>query len=417
MIERLRSQQPAIEAAIVAHVAAVYGSVESEDAEYQAGLCAAVAAVVDYFLTGVEQGEEWSGPVPSAAIAQARRAARNGVTLDTLVLRYIAGHRRLGELVMDEADRSNFSGHEPALRQLRATQELLLEHLMAVITNEYRQEIERMGRSAEQCRRELVQKLLARERVDATDLGYDFDAWHLGIIAKGTKASMVVQNLAATLGCQLLSVGRSGDSLSAWLGKQQKFAVADVERLLPAKKTLADVSLIVGEPAEGIEGWRLTHWQAEEALWVALRAPQMLTRYADIPLLAAALRSHALAASLKAIFLSPLGGPKDGGIELCQTLRVYFETEYNATATSAKLDVNRSTVHERLCKVEERLGRLLSTCQAELAVALRLEELPEIPREPTYPSLHHAPSSTHQSGASRTVISPTLMGRRHPKVR
>jgi hypothetical protein len=385
VIGGLRSQQPMIEAAIVTHVAAAYESVESTDAEYQAGLGAAVAAVVDYFLTGVEQGEEWRGPVPSAVIAQTRRAARNGVTLDTLVLRYIAGHRRLGELVMDEADRTNFSSQGPALRQLRATQELLLEHLVAVITNEHRQEVERIGRSKEQYRRELVQKLLARERVDATGLGYEFDAWHLGIIAKGPKASMVVDNLAATLGCQLLPVGRTGDSLSAWLGKQQKFAVADVERLLPPKKTLADVSLIVGEPAEGIEGWRLTHWQAEEALWVALRAPQVFTRYADIPLLAAALRNHALAASLKTIFLSPLGGSRDGGVELRQTLRVYFENEYNVTATSAKLDVNRSTVHDRLRRVERRLGRLLSTCQAELAVALRLEELPEIPRETDEP--------------------------------
>jgi hypothetical protein len=384
VIGGLRSQQPMIEAAIVAHVAAVYESVESTDAEYQAGLGAAVAAVVDYFLTGVEQGEEWPGPVPSAAIAQARRAARNGVTLDTLVLRYIAGHRRLGELVMDEADRSNFSSQGPALRQLRATQELLLEHLVAVITNEHRQEVERMGRSKEQCRRELVQKLLARERVDATDLGYDVDAWHLGIIAKGTKASMVVENLAATLGCQLLPVGSTSDSLSAWLGKQKKFAVADVERLLPAK-ALTEVSLVVGEPAKGIEGLRLTHWQAGEALWVALRAPQALTRYADIPLLAAAMRNQALATSLKTIFLSPLGAPRDGGVELRQTLRAYFENEYNVTAAAAKLDVNRSTVHDRLRRVEKRLGRLLSTCQAELAVALRLEELSEVPRESALP--------------------------------
>lgn len=381
VIRGLRSQQPMVEAAIVAHVAAVHELVESSDAEYQAGLGAAVAAVVDYFLTGVEQGEEWQGPVPSAAIAQARRAARNGVTVDILVLRYIAGHRRLGELVMDEADRSNFVSHGPALRQLRASQELLLEHLVAVITTEHRQEVERMGRSKEQSRAELVQKLLARERVDVTDWGYDFDAWHLGIIAKGPKASMVVQDLAATFGCQLLPVVRTGDSLSAWLGKRQKFAFADVARLLPAKRTLGGVSLTVGEPAEGIEGWRLTHWQAEEALWVALRAPQVLTRYADIPLLAAALRNHALAASLKAIFLSPLGGPRDGGIELRRTLRVYFENEYNTTATSAKLDVNRSTVHSRLRKVEKRLGRRLCTCHAELGVALRLEELPEMPRE------------------------------------
>jgi hypothetical protein len=375
MIERLRAGQPEIVAAIVAHVASVYGSVGSEDAEYQAGLRAAVAAVVDYFLTGVEQGEAWSGPIPSAATTQARRAARNGVNLDTLVLRYIAGHRLLGEIVMDEADRSGFSGG-PALRQLRRTQELLLERLMVVIANEYRQEAERVGRSAEQCRRELVQKLLAGERVNAAELGYDFDAWHLGMVATGARAGMVIRDLADSLGCQLLPIQRSDESLSAWLGKQRKFAVTDVERLLSAKLP-ASVSLVVGEPARGIEGWRLTHWQAEEALWVALRAPRVLTRYADVPLLAAALRDDALARSLKEIYLSPLGG--DGGLVLRQTLRAYFENEHSTKAASAKLNVDRGTVRRRVLAVERRLGRLLYTCQAELAVALRLEELDESP--------------------------------------
>jgi hypothetical protein len=376
MIKRLRAAQPEIVAAIVARVAGAYGSVGSKDAEYQAGLCKAVTAVVDYFLTGVEEGEDWSGPIPSAATTQAHRAARNGITLETLVLRYIAGHRLLGELVMDEADRSGFSRHGPALRQLRETQELLLERVMAVIANEHRQEVERLGRTTEQCRRELVQKLLAGERIDA-DLNYDFDAWHLGMIAMGTRVDLVVRDLADKLGCQLLLVPRSDEFLSAWLGSQREFAVADVERLLSAKAPTS-VSLVVGERTRGIEGWRLTHWQAEEALWVALRDPQVLTRYADVPLLAAALRDDTLARSLKEIYLSPLDTTRDGGVVLRETLRAYFENENNVTVASARLDVDRGTLSKRLRTVEHQLGRLLYTCQAELVVALRLEELHKI---------------------------------------
>jgi len=149
LVKRLRARQPEIEAAILVHVRASYGSTGSEDAEYQAGLGAAVAAVVDYALTGIEQGEEWSGPIPSAAITQARRAARNGVNLDTLVLRCIAGHRLLGEFVMDDADRSGYSSHAHALRQLHRTQESLLERLTAAVASEHRREVERMGRSTD----------------------------------------------------------------------------------------------------------------------------------------------------------------------------------------------------------------------------------------------------------------------------
>jgi hypothetical protein len=39
--------------------------------------------------------------------------------------------------------------------------------------------------------------------------------------------------------------------------------------------------------------------------------------------------------------------------------------------------VDRHTVQRRLRKIEERLGRLLHTCLAELEVALRLQELGE----------------------------------------
>lgn len=376
MIEHLRAAQPDIVAAIVTRVAGVAGSAESEDAEYQVGLRVAVAAVVDYFLTGVERGEDWSGPIPSPATTQARRAARSGVSLETLVLRYIAGHRLLGEFVMDEADRSGFSSHGSALRQMHRTQDSLLERLMTVIIHEHRKELERWGRSTEQHRRELTQKLLAGEHVDSADLDYNFDAWHLGMVAIGTSANLVVRDLAEILACQLLLVPRSDTSWSVWLGKQQEFAITDIERSLAAKAPTS-VSLAVGEVANRIEGWRQTHRQAEEALWVALRAPRTLTRYADVLLLAAALRDEVLAQSLKEIYLWPLGGQKNSGVILRQTLRAYFETEHNARAVSAKLDVDRSTVGKRLRIVEERLGRPLHTCQAELAVALRLEELDE----------------------------------------
>lgn len=97
VVDRLRTQQLEIKAAIFARVRAVEGPVGIEDAEYQVGQGLTVAAVVDYSLTCIEQGEEWSEPIPSAAIAQARRAARNGVGLDTIVLRYFAAHRVLGE--------------------------------------------------------------------------------------------------------------------------------------------------------------------------------------------------------------------------------------------------------------------------------------------------------------------------------
>ena len=362
----MRARHPEIEAAILARVRAVSGSVGIEDAEYQAAQSSTVAAVVDYSLTCIERDEEWSEPIPSAATAQARRAARNGVSLDTIVRRYIAGHRLLGEFIGDEADNSGLSSHGSALRHLCRTQEALLERLTATIANEYNQERERVAHSTEQRRRELVQKLLAGEPVDTSALGYEFDdAWHLGVIATGARAEKAVRGLADGLARQILPVScGEGWTVWAWLGGRRKLAITDVERLLSSNGA-AGVSLAIGESGKGIDGWRLTHLEAQAASLVALRNTQTLTRCADVPLEAAVLRHEALTRSLVGSYLSPLDNLRIGGRVARETLRHYFKCERNVSSTANALGVDRHTVEKRLREIEKILGRSLHTCLAE----------------------------------------------------
>jgi hypothetical protein len=103
LVARLRTRSGEIEDAIFNGVRALSEPAESEDAEYRAGLRATVAEAVDYALISIERGEEWTGPIPTAAAAQARRAARNGIRLDTVLRRYAAGDRLVGEFIMHEA--------------------------------------------------------------------------------------------------------------------------------------------------------------------------------------------------------------------------------------------------------------------------------------------------------------------------
>jgi len=373
---RLRLRHSAIEEVIFTriHDPVSFGSAGSEDAEYLAGLRAAVVAVVDYVLTGIEHGEDWVGPIPAEAAAQARRAARCGVSLDTLVLRYIAGHRLLGEFVKDEADRAGYSSQGHALHLLRRAQESLLERLTAAITGEYQRERERMERSPEQCRMELVRRLLAGEAADSSGLDYDLEFWHLGMIAAGAGAWKAVRSMANGLGRQLLAVPIGEGTVWAWLGGYCKPVIAEVECLVSAEG-FAGASLAIGEPRRGLDGWRLTHREAQAALPVALNRRQALTRCADVPLEAALLRHEVLASLLVKSYLSPLSGQKDGGAVLRETLRAYFAKECNAAKAGVALRVDRHTVGRRLHAIEKALGRLIPACRAELELALRLEEL------------------------------------------
>jgi hypothetical protein len=372
---RLRARRSELEEAIVARFRDVgFDPAVGEDAEYVAGARAAVAEAVDYGLLAIEHGEEGFGSIPPAAVAQARRAARNSVSLDRVLLRYNAGHTLVEDFVMQEAEHGDFSDQRLALRDVLRTQGALLDHFTTSIAREYQQEVERLAQSPELRRTEQVQRLLAGAPVDPAGLGYEFDAEHLGLIGMGAKAGETIRGLAAELGRELLSVSRSERTVWAWLGGKRRLASADIERLLSVKQP-ADVSLAIGESGGGIGGWRLTHRQAQAAMLVALRRPQRITWYADVALLAAMLRDRELARSLLEIHLSPLEDQRDGGVVSRSTLRAYFAAGCNAATAAAALGVNRHTVERRLHAIEEKIGRLLHTCHAELEVALRLEEL------------------------------------------
>ena len=136
LVARLDSRREELEAAILARIREdLLGSPGHEDAEYLMGLRAAVTEAVGHGLRGIQEGEEWSPSVPAEVLAQARRAARIGVSLDTVLRRYVAGHTLLEDYVMQEADR-DFSGHGNALRRVLRAQASLLDGLLGAIVSE-----------------------------------------------------------------------------------------------------------------------------------------------------------------------------------------------------------------------------------------------------------------------------------------
>jgi hypothetical protein len=251
---------------------------------------------------------------------------------------------------------------------------VLVERLTVSIAEEYERELEGAERSPERRRAELVQGLLAGTPVDAVQLGYELDAWHLCVMATGTGAEKAVRGLAAALGRELLPVARDGE-MCAWLGGQRKLKIADVERILSARG-LVDVSMAISDVARGFEGWRLTHHEAEAAQLVARHRPiNQLTLYPDVALEAAALQDETLAHSLVEKYLSPLDDAHGGGAGRRRMLRAFFDAEHNVSSAAAGLKVDRSTVRRWRGEIEQRLGCRLHERRAEIEVALRLEEL------------------------------------------
>jgi len=222
------------------------------------------------------------------------------------------------------------------------------------------------------------------------------------VIAAGAGAAPAVRELALRADRRLLSVAQGEQSMWAWLGGRERFAVGEIERVIdsgshppgshpPEGASFPEgVVLAIGEPGWGIEGWRATHQQAQAALVVALRRRESrpaATRYADVALLASALKDGLLGRALLEVYIAPLEDSRGSGPGLLLTLRAYLASECNASSAAAALGVARRTVENRLRTIEERLGRTLHPCPAEIEVALELDELAAAPGPPEIPIL------------------------------
>jgi hypothetical protein len=376
----LRSRKTEHGEAIYAHVQDV--APHADDPLLAARLRQVIAACIDCGLEGIERGGSSSSPIPPVVAEHARQAAGSGVSLTTALRRCVAGHTLAWSFVLNEVAHHELPDEQRFALLLQASTAMgsLLAGVQAEIAAAHSSEIARKARSLDQRRAEIVNKLLVGGSLDAgevAELGYAFDAWHIAVIATGADAGKLVRCLESRLGCDLLPVAHGEETVRAWLGAQRRLEFADVERVVSSQQDHAGVSLAVGEPARGLKGWRLTHQEAEGAALVARYSPRRLTRYLDVSSEATALQDEAFADSLIETYLSPLDDMGIGGQAARRTLRALFDTEHQVSSAARKLDVDRSTVHRRRNEIEERLGCRLHERQAEVELAVRIEELRE----------------------------------------
>jgi DNA-binding PucR family transcriptional regulator len=230
-----------------------------------------------------------------------------------------------------------------------------------------------------------VKSLLAGELVDHSELGYDLEAHHLGLMARGEGAAEAMRELAATLDRRLLAVCREEEPVWAcWLGGRAPLQAEEAIR--PLRDIRPEGILItVGEPGETLSGWRFSHRQAKAALPIAERGGRPVVRYSEVTLLASIVKDELAIASLRQVYLVPLEGRRDGE-NLRSALRAYFQAGRNVSSAAAALGLNRRTLSKRLQVVERIFGRPLDSLAADLEVALSLEAL-----EPSAgPGLRHA---------------------------
>lgn len=365
LAEGLQAGFPDLVSSAIARAHAVADPAGVEDPEYHIGLRKAAEAALRYAIDGL--GTLEPPPVPAELLAQARAAARNGVSLDTVLRRYFAGYTLLSDHLAAECG-------DAELRRVQRGLAALLDRLLVAVSEEYRRGLQSASCPPSTRRLRQVRMLLAGDPADPRGLGYEIEAWHLAAITSGPGAVDVTRELAAALGRRCLVVRPEGQLAWAWLGGEERLSARETLRL--AEQTLpATASIAIGEAARDLSGWRLSHRQAKATMGVLTRHSGRLLRYGEVSLLLSALRDDLLASSLAHSYLSPLRERREDGAILLATVRAYLKANRNLTSAAASLGVTRQTVSARLRVVEKTIDATIDSCAADLEVAVQLWSL------------------------------------------
>lgn len=320
------------------------------------------------------RGREPLAELTPRMLEEMQAAARARLSLDDLMQTRRLAHAVLWEALMDEVYGTELGAvaHADLMKTSSRFLFAYVDAALPLLRAAYERE-RRTGLHDRASRRErLVQDLLSGLPVDPADLGYDLRGRHLCAVAWGAAPGAALDALVTALGVrEHLLVTAGGHCAQAWLAVPSG-------RCEPAPALPGGTSCAIGEPADGAEGFRVTHRQAHSAYRVGLRRPPgSLTRYRDVALVALAAADAAAAEDFVAHWLGPLATDDDPRMAVLRTtLATYFAVGQNALAAAARLGVNDRTVAYRLRRIEEQvLEEPIAARRDELAVALRLHEL------------------------------------------
>jgi hypothetical protein len=234
----------------------------------------------------------------------------------------------------------------------------------------YAQERERWLRSSDAIRVATVQEILGGGAVDvvraSARLHYElrqnhqaFITWSLDDIAEST-----AQRIG---GRRALLTPLSGGVVAGWAPAGS----LDLSALPPT------ASLAVGSPGGGLDGFRRSHAEAQQARRVAQLAEREpgVVHYDDVALVALLTHDLEQARRFARRTLGPLAEPDAAMRRLAETLRVVLENQGSPRRAAHVLGVHENTVAKRLRAVEELLGDAVRGQPAQLLGALAILDI------------------------------------------
>jgi sugar diacid utilization regulator len=225
----------------------------------------------------------------------------------------------------------------------------------------------------------VLDRVVTDERAAERSLGYPLSGTHVAVVIRPTKTAGRTLDLADVDRLlrglpgvrETLVVPRDERTLHCWLRTVGGDRMAE---LLRAAEESPAARVALGEPAEGIEGFRLSHSQALAAGAVLAagdgREGRRVVRFRDVSAVSFLVDRPIGSRALVELVLGGLAGPGEELERLRETLRAYLQEGGNAVAAGHRLFVHRNTVKYRVDRAAELLPRPIEANRLELALAL-----------------------------------------------
>jgi DNA-binding PucR family transcriptional regulator len=385
----LRAQVPELSAALVAQMTGEVPELATDkpiEELLDASVLANVSKALNVLATGMVDAQV---EAPAAAVEYARRLAQRGVAISALLRAYRLGQAGFQQQMIQAV---SVLTKDPATL-VQASLQLsnitfdYIDRISEQVVSAYQLERDRWIRNRGAIRSARVTSVLAGGTVDIDEteksIGYPLRQTHRGAVVWIDDSSArpdrlnhlerVIGRLSERLGSDRAPLVIAPDDSTVWAWLPAPVTPVDAGQ---AKPIAADDGtwIALGDPASGVEGFRLTHRQARQAQIVAMAAePQTrarVTESAQIGVLAL------MCADIDAVrawvhhVLGTLAIDDEGNARLRETVRVFLTAGGSYTAAAQQLMLHKNTVQYRIRKAEEARGRPLTDGRLDVEVAL-----------------------------------------------
>jgi DNA-binding PucR family transcriptional regulator len=337
---------------------------------------------------------------PVTALEHARAMAARGYSVDVMLRFYRMGHAYFSSRVL-----TVITGvmPDPALAlavvsNLQGFAFAYVDRISSEVAAEYVAELDRIQNRARAARTDAVRGLVAGDKVDVgraeRALSHRLTGWQTAFVCWTDRDDADLLRVGATVGAHLgsahpLLVPDGAQALWGWVAATRAPGLSPADLAPLAGRIPATVQISIGMPAQGPQGFRDSHHQAQRGrriIELVGRAARV-TSYSELALVDLLSGDLELARSFVATELGALAARGRREDEERRTLLAVLDAQGGLAAAAEELDVHRNTVLQRLRRAEERIGHPATERVVELHAALRLAQVldavalsPEPPR-------------------------------------